>query len=214
MMKISARTHYKPTGGWEIRRATAAADLPVMQRYLDREGKNYQGFPGYQLSQLSKQNYYRNLTIGNFYLAIGQGELVGMASIWDQKAFKQTRITGYNRLLTVMRPLVNAFASVTGGFQLPEAGKMLSYFSLHTILIKEENPQILKALLKKISSDAAGEDFDYLLCGLRGDSRLTEACQSFKNTRLIKGNYYLVSGNHDLPAKYLSLPFYLEGARI
>ena len=213
MIRLPAKMRKKPTGNWEVRRATAA-DLPAMQRFLDREGKQYQGFPWYQLAKLGQENYYRNLAINDYYLAFEQEKLVGMAGVWDQKAFKQTRITGYDRLLTFLRPLINAFAKVAGGFRLPEASTVLSYFSLHTILVEKENPLIFQAILYKISTDAAGKNFDYFLCGLRGDSPLTEACQSFKATRLIKGNYYLVSGNHDLPAKYLSLPFYLEGARI
>lgn len=213
LVKLPAKIRSKPTENWEIRRATTA-DLAAMQRYLDSEERCYQGFPCYNFNKLAETNYYRNLAIGDFYLAFEKDELVGIAGIWDQKAFKQTRITGYDRLLTFMRPIVNAFAGAAGSFALPEVGKVLSYFSLHTILIKEENPQILLALLGEISSDAAGKNFDYFLCGLRGDSPLTKACLSFKTTRLIKGNYYLVSGNHDLPAKYLALPFYLEGARI
>lgn len=215
MIRLSSRhsAYSVQSGSIAVRRATES-DVELMQAFLELEGPRYQGFPCYQFNKLGQLPYFRNLTIADYFLAFEQGQLVGMVGIWNQKAFKQTRICGYNQSLRWFRPMVNLVAKLTGGFLLPEAGSILTYFTMHTLLIKEEKPHILEALLREVRKGCSGQGFAYFLCSVAGNSPLTKTFQSFRPFRLIKGQYFLVSGSHELPESILAEPYYLEGARI
>ena len=215
MIRLSSRpSATSPQAGSLVVRCATESDVTLMQTFLETEGPRYQGFPCYQFNKLGKSPYFRNLTIADYFLAFEQGQLVGMVGIWNQKAFKQTRICGYNPSLTWLRPAVNIVAKLAGGFPLPKAGSILTYFTLHTLLINEEKPYLLEALIREIRRVCSGQGFAYFLCSLAGNSPLTKACQPFRPFRLIKGQYFLVSGSHELPGSLFAEPYYLEGARI
>jgi hypothetical protein len=53
------------------------------------------------------------------------GKLVACAAVWDQRAFRQTVVVGYEGALEVLRPVVNATLVVRGLPPLPASGSVL-----------------------------------------------------------------------------------------
>ena len=186
-------------------------DIESMQSFFNREAHKKQWYPFYNFSVL-KDNYYHGLNISDFYLAFKDGEIVGITGIWDQRRFKQTYINSYARSLKLLRPLINIVAKFTKGFNLPETGKVLKYFTLHTILIKDNNQKIFKDIVENIYKDNCLGEFSYFLCGLDKNDTLCNIFNGFKK-RVVNGNVYSVSFDYlrdtSIPSNY-----YFEAARI
>jgi hypothetical protein len=53
------------------------------------------------------------------------GKVVAGAAVWDQRAFRQTVVAGYERSLEIMRPIVNAMLVMRGQPLLPAPGTVL-----------------------------------------------------------------------------------------
>ncbi|MGH8493821.1 MAG: GNAT family N-acetyltransferase [Moraxellaceae bacterium] len=139
--------------GLAVRRA-APDDIPGMNRFLRDMAAHYQFLPAYDFSSLLQDvPYFRGLTLDDFLL-VHEGEtLRGMVALWNQKAFKQTRVVGYNALMTLLRPFYNVWARHFGGFVLPPAGGTFSYRVLHSLLTAPQDGAAFEALL-----DAAWEE--------------------------------------------------------
>ncbi len=82
------------------------------------------------------------------------------------------------------------------------------------MLIKDNDPIILKKLLQTISNDFAKSGYDYFLIGFDEKDHLNHALSIFKHKRTIKGKHFLVSNKEITDAETLSSPYYLESARI
>lgn len=206
--RFTAKDHWDVT----VRNAEEN-DVESMNELIKSNGSTKNFFPFYDFSKLVSP-YYKGLTIDKFYLAISNKEIVGIAGVWDQKAIKQTKVHGYSRLYKIVRPLVNLTAFITGGLKLPRPGTTLNYLTIHSIIIKNNEPIILKKLLQTISNDFVKSGYDYFLTGFDEKDQLNEALSIFKHKRTIKGKHFLVSNKEITDAETLSSPYYLETARI
>jgi hypothetical protein len=184
-----------------------------MQNLMDKEGPKINYFPYYDFSELYR-DYNHSLNLDDYFLLFKGQKLIGMAAIWDQTAFKQTRIQGYSPTLRLIRPAYNFLRRWLSKSTLPAPGSMLKYGYLHGLLIKNRNPEYFKFLLKQIQSQTSKARFDHILCSL--DCRDPLHCipenQGFFHR--IKGNYFLVNSGHVLPKDLHQSYFYMEGARI
>lgn len=198
--------------GIKIRRATLA-DIPAMQHFFERETKRKLCYPSYNFSQLER-SYYQGLTIGDYFLAYRGDELVGITGTWDQRAFKQTRVVGYEGSLKWGRPILNLVSQSLTGFRLPPVGEQVNGFYLHTLVIQENNPLILQALTEHIYQAYQETDFDFFVTGLFENDSLTKSFDSFTGKRIIEGKHYLITfDEQELPFSDQEC-FYLEAARI
>jgi len=196
----------------QIRRAEEA-DLPDIQKFIDAEGKKINYFPVYRLKQL-KSDYYKGIDLKDYFVAIRDNRIVGICGVWDQSGFKQTRIVEYSAAYNVIRPFYNLWALVQGGSTLPPPGSILKYLNLHTILIKDRDPDIFEDLVQVILKEYRRAGYDYLLCGLDANDPLMAVYRSFKHRREIVGRYFLVNHFEEVPESVIKPWFYLEAGRI
>ncbi|MDQ8037018.1 MAG: hypothetical protein REI12_06315 [Pedobacter sp.] len=139
--------------GLSARKATAD-DIPAMNAFLRRMAAHYQFLPAYDFSGLVQdQPYFRGLALDDFLLITDAEGIRGMVALWNQKAFKQTRVVAYNALMAFLRPFYNLWARSFGGFVLPPAGEAFSYRVLHSLLSAPDDLAAFDALL-----DAAWEE--------------------------------------------------------
>jgi hypothetical protein len=196
---------------FHVRRAIPS-DIPGMQALANRENAKVNYSPYYDFSQLNS-HYYQGLEISNFFLAFENDTIVGICGVWDQNSFKQTRITGYDKLLSTIRPIYNLIAT-TGFFSpLPKAGSILKYLNTHSIVIENRNPGIFSALASEIKASFKSENYDYWMCSLSEKDPLMESLKSIKS-RKVAGNYYLVSHDRNVSQVLIPEVFYFESARI
>jgi hypothetical protein len=193
-----------------IRRANTS-DVGAMQLFFNQEASKKQLYPSYDFSHLHS-NYYHGLAISDFYLAIENGVIIGITGVWDQRGFKQTTVSSYSHYLKFLRPIINSLAKISKGFNLPKAGESLNYFTLHTILTKNNDPKVFKAIVDFIYNEYYRKEFRYFLCGLDKNDALSTVFDDFKK-RVVHGNLYSVS--FDYSSKALEIPnYYIEAARI
>jgi len=196
-----------------IRWATTA-DIQAVQDFLDTEAPKRNFYPHYNLSQLNKHPYYANLNIQNYLLAFKNGEIVGVTGIWDQDEIWRTKVVAYDNKLKLVKPFLNFYNHFGGGLHLPKEGSKLRNLYLHTILIKDDDPAVFEQLLKYLCQTISLKNYDQLVLGLSEFDNCLQAINSFRNKRLLYGNYYLVAKNKELVDRYTGGNFYMEVARI
>ncbi|MFP5384313.1 MAG: hypothetical protein ACLGHG_09615 [Gammaproteobacteria bacterium] len=194
----AGRRRPRAIDGIDVRRARCG-DMPVMQAFLDAEGPRRQFFPKYDLGRLlTEDRYYIGLRPDNFLLAFDGDVLVGMAGDWDQSAFKRTRVLAYPGVLRWLRHGYNAWGALTGGMRLPEAGECFRYRSLHTVLAKDNDPHVFRALLDH--SLAGNADCEALACAFFAGDPLTAALAKHRR-RCMRSRHFLVCYGGDPRAR-------------
>jgi hypothetical protein len=83
----------------------------------------------------------------DFVVVRANGGIVAAAAVWDQRAFRQTVIAGYDGVLGHVRPAVNAMRALTGAPRLPTPGESLAQGSLlgATVASPEHWPALWRA---------------------------------------------------------------------
>ncbi|MDZ4667671.1 MAG: hypothetical protein SGJ00_07285 [bacterium] len=195
---------------YRLSRATKL-DIKRMNDFMEREARLRPFFPYYVIGE-NQTPYTNGLHLGDYYIAENEHEILGIGAVWDQGAFKQTRVKGYASLYKILRPFHNLWVYFMGGFSLPAAGEIMPYLNLHGVLIKNNDAAVFKALLNQILADYRSSPYSYLLCGMDENSLLMPAFNSYVSKRSIRGNHYLVS--HEKPTSLLDQTFYLELSRI
>jgi len=200
--------------GLNIRMATRN-DLGAMQAFYDGEASRRQFAPVYRFADVAEKHpYYRGLDLSDFWLAFDGDELVGLAGSWDQKGFRQTRVAGYNRSLKLARPLYNGWSRMTGGMRLPATGECFNYRMIHTVMVREQDPLILDALLSHLHR-CYGPYYDALICAFfEGDA--AENILAGFSRRVMHSHHFLMTWGEADPTASLDagLPLHADVARL
>jgi hypothetical protein len=170
------------------------ADIPA---HLHREGPKRQFFPLFSLDDLGTP-HLRGLSERDFYVARKGGRIVGVAARWDQRAFKQHRVTGYARPLSRLRPLVNPLLSLAGYPRLPPPGGALKTGYVAFPCIRNDAPGVFTALLRRMAADAGRAGDDLLIVGLHESDPLRRGLVPFSGFRYIS-RVYLVAYDDGSP---------------
>jgi hypothetical protein len=115
----------------------------------------------------------RDLRIEHFALLEEHGELRGVGAVWDQRAFKQVLIAGYQPWLARARRPLNAVLRVLGQPRLPPAGASLTlgYLS-HFALTADDDVEAAVALVHALRGQARGRGLAQLVLTLAVDHPL------------------------------------------
>lgn len=182
-------------GSREVRRATPA-DLPQMQALLDHEGPRKQFYPYYRFAALTGTDpFYRGLKPENYWLLFEHSELVGMAGTWDQAAFKQTRVVDYSRTIALARPFYNFSNAIRGGARLPARGNCFHYLNLHSVLIRDNQPERFDVLLQALTARFTRE-YDALVCGFFKQDPLVHELRKYRR-HVLESRHYLTTYGPD-----------------
>ncbi|MDE2401215.1 MAG: hypothetical protein KGL90_06085 [Burkholderiales bacterium] len=198
--------------GVQIRQASAA-DVAAMQAFFDVEAPRRNGYPVYDFARMMAGDpYYAGLSIGDYALALRNGQIIGILGGWDQKAYKQTRIMGFKPWLAALRPVYNLYVALVGGFKLPAVGGMLNYLTLHTTLIANDDPAVYRALIDWIMAHQ-GQKYDALACAVTHGDPLENVPRGYKRQKLFSSNFWLSYGEDPRPS-IDDRPLYAELARL
>jgi len=197
--------------GLQIRAATAA-DAQQLQQLWQQAGSR-QGFPVYQVRDLLEGSpYYQGLRIEDYWLAcIGQ-RAVGVVGVWDQKAFKQTRVARYSPWLGALRRPYNLCSRLFGGLHLPAIGATFSYLSLHGLSVLNNDPLIFQALLEHVLAHQV-QPQQSLVCGFFDDDPLAQVVRPYRRQTL-HSCHFLLSYDHDPRPAQARGPRHVEIARL
>lgn len=176
----------------EVRRATSP-DIPAMQAFHDEWAPTKNFYPRYDFSSLGEP-YYRGLSIGDYFLALRNGRIVGMTGIWDQIGFKAIHYLD----------LGNTEETVT----IPGE----RFLFLHSLLTESNSPVIFAALMNTIRFEYGNSEYLHLSVGLDATDPLRAGLDHL-NPKTSFTHHFLLSYEQD-PRPFLKPgPFYLEAAR-
>ncbi len=211
---IELKKNHKKPDRYSIRNATQN-DVDIMQAFFEREAPNKQFYPYYKLSEIGSNNpYYFNIKLSDFFLAFENDELVGMAGLWDQKCFKQTKISAYTGGMQFIRPIYNLYTKLFGGLLLPPPGSDTKYINLHTILCKDNQIDIFADLIKVIRSHYRYSDYDALVFGFDINDPLNKIASKYKGTKLFSQHFLMSYGENPHFRLDQNKLNYLETARL
>ena len=174
-------------------------DIIAIQKFFDQNAPKKQFFPCYDFSKLDDKKFYKNLKISNYQVAFSGNKMVGLLGLWNQEKFKQTRVIGYKH--PIIR-LINNF--ILGGVKLPKKGAILSYEYAHTVLVEDNKPDILSALLKSASHNPLYSKSPIII-GLDSKDPLNTALNPLRK-HLLKSEHFLTT-YADTPPSLLSTEY-------
>ncbi|OUS23768.1 hypothetical protein A9Q99_27425 [Gammaproteobacteria bacterium 45_16_T64] len=199
--------------GYTVRRAVKA-DVAAMQAYFDLHGPRKQFFPVYDFSKIGCSDYYRGIDIEDYFLLFRNDELLGVVGVWDQQAFRQTRFLEYKGVFKILKPLYNAYSRLFGGLVLPAAGSTLNYQMLHSILIKDNNPEYFSIVIREIYTVLRELGCDAFVCGLSDGDPLKESLKGYRYRSNEVSHFVATYDDFDPRDRLdLTIPTYFEPGR-
>ncbi len=178
-----AETLVMPTGDpvWARRprrvpsvRPAGAGDVARIVGFLQAQLRRHALAPRWTEADLHER--CRDLAIEHFALLEEQGALRGVGAVWDQRAFKQVVIAGYQPWLQRTRRPLNAALHLLGQPTLPPAGASLplGYLS-HFALAADDDLEAAVALFHELRLQARRRGLGQLAVTLAVDHPLRAA---------------------------------------
>jgi len=144
------------------------ADHPALRELWDRYAPNRQlaPFTPVGLGPLPPGTGERFTAPCHFVARDRSGRIQGWLGIWDERAVKQLRVTGYSVRLGAARTAINLLAPFIGAERLPGTGEILRSATVVDLCVPPESPEVLRALLFAANRAALGSGLAFLTLGL------------------------------------------------
>jgi hypothetical protein len=195
----------------EIREATAL-DRAELIAFLEAVGPARQFFPCLGPADFFETtSTFRNLAPSDLLLAYRRGRLVGTLGSWNQHSFRQSVVEGYACLLGLLRPVYNAWATISGRPRLPDVGKPLICLLAAIPTVLENDAGVFDALLQTLLARASGGCADYLLVGLHETDPLLPVARRWAAESYVTRMYFVSwEDGRSFRAQLDERPCYLE----
>lgn len=140
--------------------------MKEVEECLSRNGPRRQFFPCFLANDfLTGGPHLRDLHVKDFYLAVEDGRVVGVAAKWDQTAFRQLVVGPYRGTARVVRRVYNAGARVLGLPSMPLPGSEVKHVYLSFVAIDDDRRDVFRTLLREVYNDAAEAGCSYVFAG-------------------------------------------------
>jgi hypothetical protein len=166
---------------------------PVMNEMIFR--KNLASKPGFDIS--------------NYYLAENNGQIIGVCSVWDTQPIKQNRVIKYSIKLKIIRIFYTILSFFFGFPPLPKEGEACKDATVVEYAVRDRNPEIMAALLRKIYNVYRNQKYNMIIFGTCHNDPLIKATDSFLSIT-ITSHIVLASKEEGLLAQSkidISLPY-------
>ncbi|HEX6097992.1 MAG TPA: hypothetical protein VF432_16820, partial [Thermoanaerobaculia bacterium] len=134
-------------------------------------------------------------TLNLFPAYEARGELVTVpgasAALVDQRAYKQTVIDGYDRALSLVRPLYN----LVGKIKLPKAGAQLN--NAYVTHFQAEDAHAAHELIEALQARAGERRLDHILFGFTESDPFLPVARAFKPIEYISSIYTVAFDDGD-----------------
>ena len=129
---------------------------------LGRNLARFQLAPVWSETDLACGSRCRGLAARDLFVVDGGR---GCAALWDQRAFKQTRIHGYSPALARLRPLLGPLLRLRGAPPLPAPGSTVASAFLSHAAVDDDYPDAFLGLVEHARSAARARGIDWLVTG-------------------------------------------------
>jgi hypothetical protein len=168
-------------------RPASASDLTRLVSFLCDHGKGQQFFPVVAENSLGRPPF-TTLRVEDFLLCEREGRIAAAAALWDQRSYRQFRVTGYGGLLRLARPL-SGLLPLWGLPALPRAGEDVGYLTLCLMAVSGNDPALFEQLLQ--GAIAAAHRVPVLVAGVAAGHPL-EAVLAARRHISYRSRIYLV----------------------
>ena len=155
----------------------AAGDVPEVASFLRTTGSRRQFYPVWTDERLHRLSAL-GLRLDDLKIARRGGEILAVAGLWDQSAYKQTVVHGYSGWLKTAAPLYNLGAACLGRAALPRPGEKLHSAYVSLVSVAHDDAAVFRALLRELHNLASARGLAWLLAGFDSrDPLLGAACE-------------------------------------
>lgn len=175
--------------------------LEHVSAFKEQMKKFYNFLPDYDFSALLAGNhpFWRDIDPKQMFVVYDADENIkGMFGLWNQKAFKQTKVVKYSKTLKWIKPFYNFYASLFGLIKLPQEQHNFDYLMAHCVLCDPNDATLFEYMLYQL----------HLHCKKQGNSSfcLTLSEEDPRNEVLKKIKTHKIHAIHALHS-FESKPF-------
>jgi hypothetical protein len=157
--------------GIEVRPADAATLAGVLA-FWEAHGPRRQFFPVTTAAGFADGATLRGLRPADVRVAWRGDRVVGTMALWEQSAYKQDVVDAYGPALRRLRPVYDLAARLWGARPLTPPGEAISLAFAARICIADDDPGVMRALLRACSAAAEARGLAFLMVGLADDDPL------------------------------------------
>jgi len=169
------------TGRIEVVRGTAAR-MEEVETCLNRNGRERQFYPCYLSHEfLGDASHLRDFRLEDFYLAMREGRLLGVAARWDQSRFRQVVVAGYRGKARLLRRPLGALTRLRGYRPMPPPGSELKCCFLAFVAVDDNSEDVFRVILREIYNDAVADGYDYILAGFHEKDPLLDVAARYRH---------------------------------
>jgi len=125
------------------------------------------------------------------------GAIAGVAGLWNQHAFKQTVVDGYDRALAAARPFYNCIAKIAGNVTLPRPGVALRSGYGSFFCVANDDARVAREVIEALLHRAAAHRLDLLLLGFSERDPLLAVARTIRHDEYRSGIYTVTWNDGD-----------------
>lgn len=175
-------------------RNASVSDIPRLQQFYDKQAAQYQFAPVVCFSEIETSTHFYGLKISDFRLLEKHGEILAMTAVWDQSAFKRTKVVFYARWIRCLRPLLNPFLRIP----LPREGESIVAHYLFAFYVYDNDAKLAKILLDDILQELPNKAL--LFAGVDEKDPLQLFFNTYRGRREY-GKHYVVCYDDEVQVK-------------
>lgn len=176
-----SRTGAVASPPWRISRGTSA-DLPRLIEFLNAHNASRQFAPVHRQEDFEIGGRWRDFHAEDFFLVHDGSRLCGAAGLWDQSAFKQTRVLGYSgrwRWLYHLSRLAHRLFPVP---RLPQPGQLFRFGHVCFMAVPSLDPSIFHLMVHAMRAEALKRGWMHLLLSLHKADPLLSMLEHIPHT--------------------------------
>jgi hypothetical protein len=158
--------------------APDADEWAKVAKFLQAQGRQRQFFQKWTCEGLARLSEF-GLRAEDLRIARRRGEIVGVAALWDQSAYKQTIVESYSGWLKAVAPLYHCVAPGIGRAALPRPGEELRSAYVSLVCIANSDNGVFGVLLGELYNLARSRQLNYMLIGLDSRDPLLAAARQY-----------------------------------
>jgi hypothetical protein len=165
----------------DIERGSLAL-LPQIVDCLNRNNARKQFAPWHSCEEFLRGRRWRDFQVCDFYVAVRNGQVIGVIGQWNQRRFKQTRVIRFSGSLRWLAPMANVTHQVFKGRRFPGVGEELRSFYVSFVAVDDDDVSVFRALVRALYRDAVAGDAMFALTSLHQEDPLRAALEDYSLT--------------------------------
>lgn len=156
--------------------------LPVIVEFLNAHNASRQFAPVHRLEDFSPGGRWRDFRAEDFFLTWNGAHLCGVAGVWDQSAFKQTRVLGYAGKWRWLYHLSRVTHQLLPVPRLPAPGAHFRFGYGCFMAVPSQDPDVFRLLVHAMRAEADARKWMHLLISLHESDPLLPALEGIRHT--------------------------------